>query len=148
MGTSARVTLVSITVSASFGLTGCAAINDLKVSICQWLDTVNFTGEREVLPGKASDAAHVIALEKIPKQAAKRPKKKIKEVARKLQQPQTVVLPPMKPPMSGSPETAIETRGQSSPLASIPPPTPYSEAPTPFDERFCAECWGLPAKAE
>jgi hypothetical protein len=43
-----------MTVSASFGLAGCAAINDLKVSIFQWFDTVNFTGEGEVLPGKSA----------------------------------------------------------------------------------------------
>ena len=150
LGACARIALVSMTVSASFGLAGCAAINDLKVSIFQWFDTVNFTGEGEVLPGKAPEAAPVIAPEKIPKQAAKAPKKKIKAAARKMQRPQTVVLPPTKPPISDSPETATsgETEGQSAPPASMRLRTPYPEARPPFDERFCAECWGLPAKAE
>ena len=94
LGACARIALVSMTVSASFGLAGCAAINDLKVSIFQWFDTVNFTGEGEVLPGKAPEAAPVIAPEKIPKQAAKAPKKKIKAAARKMQRPQTVLKGP------------------------------------------------------
>ena len=72
MGACARVMLISMTVSASFGLAGCAAIDDLKVSISQWFDTVNFTGEREVLPGNALEAAPLIAPKKIPKEAAKR----------------------------------------------------------------------------
>jgi hypothetical protein len=92
----------------------------------------------------------VIAPEKIPKQAAKAPKKKIKAAARKMQRPQTVVLPPKKPPISDSPETATsgETEGQSAPPASMRLRTPYPAARPPFDERFCPECWGLPAKAE
>ena len=150
MGGCARVALVSMTVSASFGLAGCAAIDDLKITISRWFDTVNFTGEGEVLPGNAPEAAPVIAPERIPKEAAKAPKKKIKAAARKLQRPQTVVLPPKKPPISDSPETATsgETEGQSAPPASMRLRTPYPEARPPFDERFCAECWGLPAKAE
>ena len=146
----ARVALVLTAMSVSFGLAGCAAIDDLKITISRWFDTVNFTGEGEVLPGKAPEAAPVIAPEKIPKQAAKAPKKKIKAAARKMQRPQTVVLPPKKPPISDSPETARpdETDAQSAPPASMRLRTPYPEARPPFDERFCAECWGLPAKAE
>ena len=145
-----RVALVSMTVSASFGLAGCAAIDALKASISQWFDTVNFTGEREVLPGNAPEAAPVIAPERIPKEAAKAPKKKIKAAARKLQRPQTVVLPPKKPPISDSPETATpgETEGRSAWPHSMRSRTPNPEAPPSFDGRFCAECWGLPAKAE
>ena len=103
MGACARVALVSLTVSASFGLAGCAAIDDLKVSISEWFDTVNFTGEGEVLPGNAPEAARLIPPEKIPKEAAKAPRKKIKAAARKLQRPQTVVLPPKKPPIAEFP---------------------------------------------
>ena len=104
-----------MTVSASFGLAGCAAIDDLKVSISQWFDTVNFTGQGEVPYVNAPEAAPVIPPEKIPKQAAKAPRKKIKATARKLQRPQTVVLPAKKPPILDSPETARpgETEGQS-----------------------------------
>ena len=150
MGAYARVALISMTMSASFGLAGCAAIDDLKVSISRWFDTVNFTGEGEVLPGNAPEAAPVIAPKKIPKEAAKAPKKKIKAAARKPQRPQTVVLPPKKPPIAEFPETAMpgETEGQSARPPSMRPGTRYPETPPPFEERFCSECWGLPAKAE
>ena len=133
MGACARVALISMTVSASFGLAGCAAIDALKASIFQWLDTVNFTGEREVLPGNAPAAAPVIAPERIPKEAAKAPKKKTKAAAGKLQRPQTVVLPPKKPPITDSPETARpdETDAQSAPPASMRLRTPFPEAPPP-----------------
>ena len=87
MGACARVALVSMTVSASFGLAGCAAIDDLKVS----------KGEGPYV--NAPEATRVIPPEKIPKQAAKAPRKKIKATARKLQRPQTVVLPPKKAPI-------------------------------------------------
>jgi hypothetical protein len=133
MGGCARVALVSMTVSASFGLAGCAAIDALKANISQWFDTVNLTGEREVLPSNAPEAAPVITPKRIPKEAAKAPKKKIKAAARKLQRPQTVVLPPKKPPISDSPESVVSA---------------MTERPATLDERFCAECWSLPAKAE
>jgi hypothetical protein len=122
-----------MTLSASFGLAGCAAIDDLKASISQWFYTVNFTGGGEVLPGNAPEAAPVIAPEKIPKEAAKAPKKKIKATTSKLQRPHTVVLPPKKPPISGSPETARpdETEAQSAPPSSMRLRTPFPEAPPP-----------------
>jgi len=133
MGAYARVALASMTVSASFGLAGCAAIDDLKASISQWFDTVNFTREAEVLPGNAPEPAPVIAPEKIPKGAAKAPKKKIKATARKLHRPQTVALSPKNPPISDSPETARPdaTDAQSAPPASMRLRTPFPEAPPP-----------------
>lgn len=132
MGACARVALISMTVSASFGLAGCAAINDLKASISQWFDA-NFTGEGQASPGNAPEAPPVITPERIPKKAAKAPKKKIKMAARKLQRPQPVVVPPKKPPISDSPETAQpgETEGQSAPPASMRLRTPFPEAPPP-----------------
>ena len=99
LGGCARVALVSLTLSAGFGLAGCAAIDDLKVSIFQWLDPVNFTGEGEELLGYAPET-RLIPPAEIPKQAAKAPSKRIKPATRKLQRPQTVVLPPKKPPIS------------------------------------------------
>jgi hypothetical protein len=60
-----------LTVSASFGLAGCAAIDDLKVSISQSFNTGNLTGEGEVPYVKAPEATRVIPPENIPKQAAK-----------------------------------------------------------------------------
>src|SRR5262249_42118567 len=84
MGACARVALITMTVSASFGLAGCAAINDLQVSISQWFDA-NFTGEGQASLGNAPEVPPVITPERIPKKAAKPPKKKIKMAARKLQ---------------------------------------------------------------
>jgi hypothetical protein len=138
----ARFALVLLTLSASFGLAGCATLDDLKVSIFEWFDT----GEREELLGYAPEA-RLIPPAEIPRQAAKTPRKKIKAATRKLPRPQTVVLPPAKPPIAKFPERAMpgETEGQS---ARPPSMRPYPETPPPFEERFCAECWDLPAKAE
>ena len=139
-----------MTVSASFGLAGCAAIDDLKVSISQWFNPGNLTGEGEVPYVNAPEATRVIPPENIPKQAAQAPKKKIKATARKLQRPRTVVLPAKKAPTLNFPEAALpgETEGQSAPSPTTRSRTSYPETPPPFDERFCPECWGLPAKAE
>ena len=60
MGACARVALISMTVSASFALAGCAAIDDLRASISRWFDTANFPGEGGVLPGNAPEASPVL----------------------------------------------------------------------------------------
>jgi hypothetical protein len=127
----ARVALVSIALSASFGIGGCAAIDDLRANISRWFDTANSPDEVVGLPGTAPESP-LVAPEKIPKEFPKAPKKKIK-TARKLQNPQTVVLPPKKPPISDSPRTARpdETEGQSAPPASMRLRTQYPEAPPP-----------------
>ena len=110
----ARVALVSIALSASFGIGGCAAIDDLKASISRWFDTANFPDEVVGLPGTAPESPLVVAPEKIPKELPKAPKKKIK-TARKLQNPQTVVLPPKKPPISDSPGRQGRTKPRGNP---------------------------------
>ena len=148
MGACARVALVSLTLSTSFGLAGCAAIDDLKANVFEWFDTVNFTGEGEELLGYAPEA-RLIPPADIPRQVAKTPRKKIKAATRKLPRPQTVVLPLKKPPIAEAPQSGTgETEGQSVRSPSMGPGTPYPEMPPPFEERFCAECWDLPAKAE
>ena len=132
MRTRARVALVSIALSASFGMSGCAAIDDLKASISRWFDTAHFPDEGVGLPGNAPETPLLVAPEKIPKESPKAPKKKIK-TALKLQPSQTVVLPPKKPPISDSPGTARpdETEGQPAPPASMRLRTQYPEAPPP-----------------
>ena len=80
IGRLSSVALVSMTVSANFGPAGCAAIDDLKGSVFQWFSTVNFMGDGEA-SAVAPEVTHVIP-EKIPKQAAKAPKKKIKAAVR------------------------------------------------------------------
>ena len=114
LGACTRVALISLTVSASFGLAGCAAIDDLKVSISQWLNTGNLTGEGEVPYVNAPGASRVIPPENIPKQATQAPRKQIRATARKLQRPRTVVLPAKKFPRDG---TTGRNRGAIRPTA-------------------------------
>jgi hypothetical protein len=142
----ARVVLVSLTLSASFSLAGCAAIDDLRASIFQWFDTVNFTEEGEEPLAYAAEP-RLIPPAEIPKRAAKAPRKVLKA---KSQRPPTIVLPQEKPPISDAPETATpgETEGQSARATSIRPRTPYPETPSSFEDRFCAKCWGLIGEKE
>ena len=72
----ARVALVSIALSASFGIGGCAAIDDLKASISRWFDTANFPDEGVGLPGTAPEVAPVVAPEKIPKESPRHQRRK------------------------------------------------------------------------
>jgi hypothetical protein len=108
---------------------------------------VNFTGEGEELFGYAPET-RLIPPAEIPKPAAQAPSNRIKPATRKLQRPQTVVLPPKKPPISTETAPSGETEGQSARPPTMRSRIPYPEAPPPFDERFCAECWRLPAKGE
>ena len=131
----ARVALISMAVSASFGLAGCAAIDDLRDAISRWFESAKFPGGGEVFP--ADDLSHAtptISPEKIPKEEAGKASKKKAKPARQPQRPQTVKLP-KQPPISDSTEAARPegTEGQSAP--SQPAPlrlrTPYPEAPPP-----------------
>src|SRR5262245_53291342 len=139
----ARVALVLMALSASFGLAGCAAIDELREAFLRWV-------ESEKLPpsGRGSvvddlpEAAPVIAPEKRQQKAASKPPKRIKS-ARKPQQPetvvpQTVVLPPEKPPIPDSTEAAKPegTEGQSAPSPPTPSQLPSRWPATPPSERF------------
>jgi hypothetical protein len=136
LGVYARVAIVSLTLSASFGLAGCAAIDDLKVSILQWFDTENFTGEGEE-PLAYAPEPRLRPPAEIPRRAAKAPRKTIKS------KPQRVVLPISDVVQTVPPD---ETDGLFASPHSLRSPTPYPKAPVSFEERFCAVCWGLPAK--
>ena len=72
----------------------------------------------------------------------------IKAAKHKLQRPPIVVLPQQQPPILDAPETppSGETEGRAAGALTMRSRTPYPEDPPPFDERFCAECWGLPQK--
>ena len=144
----ARVALVSLTLSASFGLVGCTAIDDLKVSI-QWFDPVNSAREGEE-PLAYAPEPRLIPPAEIPKRAAKAPRKMIKAERHKMHRLPIVVLPQQQPPISDSRETPPpgETERQSAGAPTMRSRTPYPDSPPYFDERFCAVCWGLPAKAE
>ena len=102
----ARVALASIAVSASFSLSGCAAIEELKETFLRWVESQKLPSGRGVSAGELPEATPVVPPEKIPVVPAveKKPKEpskrhpRPKETARKLQR-QTVVLPPKKPPI-------------------------------------------------
>jgi hypothetical protein len=129
----ARVALVSMTVSASFGLAGCAAIDELKDTILRWVESEKLPDGRGVFPNDLPTATPVIPPENPLKTEASKMSKKKNNLARKLPRLQTVVLPPKKPSISDSPETARpdETDGQFAPPASMRLRTPFPEAPPP-----------------
>jgi hypothetical protein len=130
-----RVALVLIVLSASFGLTGCAAIDELREAFLRWVQSEKLRSERGFSADDLLDATPAIPPE-IPskKEATKPPKKPVKS-ARKVQQPQTVVLPPQKPPIPDSTEASRPegTEGQSGPSPLEPPqlPSRWPKAPPP-----------------
>jgi hypothetical protein len=119
--------------SASFGLTGCAAIDELREAFLRWIESEKPPSERKLSADELFDATPVIFPEKPSKKAATKPSKKPVKSARKLQQPQTVVLPPQKPPIPDSTEASEGTEGQSAPSPPAPPrlPSRWPEAPPP-----------------
>jgi len=93
----ARVALASIAVSASFSLSGCAAIEELKETFLRWVESQKLPSGRGVSADELPEATPVVPPEKTPKEQSKRHPRP-KDAARKLQR-QTVVLPPKKPPI-------------------------------------------------
>jgi hypothetical protein len=129
----ARIVLVLIALSASFGLAGCAAIEDLKEAFLRWVELGKLPSAGRgpfVLP----DATPIIPPEKPSKKEASKPSKRVK-LARKLRRPQTVVvLPPKRPPIPASTEAARPEGGQSVPSPPGPPQLPISEQLLEMDE--------------
>ena len=128
----ARVALASIAVSASFSLSGCAAIEELKETFLRWVESEKLPSG----PGVSADEmpeATVVPPEKTPKEPSKRHPQP-KDAARKLQR-QTVVLPPKKPPIPDSTEAVRPegTEGQSAPSQRTLRwlPSRWPEAPPP-----------------
>jgi hypothetical protein len=129
-----RVALASIAVSASFILSGCAAIEELKETFLRWVESQKLPSGRGVsadeLPEKAIP---VVPPEKTTKEPSKR-HPEAKQAAHKLQR-QTVVLPPKKPPIPDSTEAGRPegTEGQSAPSERTPRwlPSRWPEAPPP-----------------
>jgi hypothetical protein len=121
----ARVALASIAVSASFSLSGCAAIEELKETFLRWVESEKLPSGRGVSADELPDATPVVPPEKTPKKPSKRHPQP-KDAARKLQR-QTVMLPPKKPPIPDS------TEGQSAPSQRTLRwlPSRWPEAPPP-----------------
>jgi hypothetical protein len=129
----ARVALVSIAVSASFSLSGCAAIEELKETFLRWVESEKLPSGRGVSADELPDATPVVPPEKTPKKPSKRHPQP-KDAARKLQR-QTVMLPPKKPPIPDSTE-AVRPEGterQSAPSQRTLRwlPSRWPEAPPP-----------------
>jgi hypothetical protein len=129
----ARVALASIAVSASFSLSGCAAIEELKETFLRWVDSEKLRSEHGVSADELPEATPVVPPEKTPKEPSNRPPQP-KDAARKLQR-QTVMLPPKKPPIPDSAEAVRPegTEGQSAPSQPTPRwlPSRWPEAPPP-----------------
>jgi hypothetical protein len=125
----ARVALVSMAVPASFGLAGCAAIEELREAFLRWVESEKLPSVANELP----EASPVVPPETPPKE----PSKRRPQPARKLQR-QTVVLPPKKPPIPDSIEGVRPegTQGQSLPAPPAPRwlPSRWRQAPPP--DRF------------
>ena len=150
----ARVALASIAVSASFSLSGCAAIEELKETFLRWVESQKLPSGRGVSAGKLPEATPVVPPKKTPKGPSKRhPQPKdvglrpgahmreaqflesaMDRIVRELQR-QTVVLPPKKPPIPDSTEAVRPegTEGQSAPSQPAPRwlPSRWPEAPPP-----------------
>src|SRR6478736_647861 len=82
----AQVALISASVSACFGLAGCAAIDELRDTFLRWVESEKLPSERGVF---VPDATPVVPPEKPSKKEASRT-----QSFRKLRRPQSVVLPP------------------------------------------------------
>ena len=127
---SVRRALIAVAVPASFALTGCAAIDDLKDAISRWLDTASFQGGREALPEEWPNAIPILPTEKIPKgEPSKAPKRKNRP-ARNVQRLQTAAAP-NNPSHPGPIEEDQPPEVQSAPPASLRLRTLYPEAPAP-----------------
>ena len=86
----ARVALVLMAVSASFGLAGCGLIDDLKDAVSRWFDIGKTPGGPGVFANKLPDAPPMIPPKKSSrKEASKASKKKKDKPASKVQRPQT-----------------------------------------------------------
>jgi hypothetical protein len=133
----ARVALLLTALSTSFGLVGCAAIDELKETFLRWVESEKLPSGRGVLADELPDAIPVVPPEKTPKEPSKR-RPQPKDTARKLQRLQTVVLPPLPPKRPPIPDSAEavrleSTEGQSAPPGSTPSwlPSRWPQAPPP-----------------
>jgi len=132
-----RVALVLMALSASLGLAGCAAIDQLKEAFLRWVESEKLSSGRGLSADDLPEATPVIPPEKPSKKEASKPSKPVKS-ARKLQRPETVVLPPKKPPIPDSTEAARPegTEGQSTPSPPAPRQLPSRWPQAPPSGRF------------
>jgi hypothetical protein len=80
----ARVALASIAVSASFNLSGCAAIEELKETFLRWVESEKLPSGRGVSADELPEATPVVPPKKTPEEPSNRHPQP-KDAARKLQ---------------------------------------------------------------
>jgi hypothetical protein len=125
-------------VSVSFGLAGCAAIDELREAFLRWVESEKLPSGRGLSADDLPDATPVILPEKPSKEETSKPSKKPVKSARKPPQPQIIALPREKPPIPDSTEAARPegTEGQSAPSPPVPPQLPSRWPPAPPPGRF------------
>jgi hypothetical protein len=130
----ARIALISMAVPVSFGLAGCAAIDELKEAFLRWVESEKLPSGPGVFADELPEATPVAPMEQARKKEPSKPSKKKDKSARKLHRPRTAVLAPNKPLIPDSNESVKPegTEGQSAPSQ----PTPrwlsrWPEAPPP-----------------
>jgi hypothetical protein len=138
--------------SASLGLAGCAAIDELKDTFLRWVESEKLLSGRGLFNDDWPDATPVVPSEKPSKKEASKTSKKQDKSARKLQRPQTVVLPPKKPPIPDSTEAVRPegTGGQSAPSQPAPlrlrTPGSKHRHPDVFTLRSATEALSMPSE--
>ena len=90
----ARVALVLMALSATFGLAGCAAIDELRDTILRWVESEKLPSGHGAFADDLPDATPVVPPEKPAKKEASKTSSKQDKSARKLQRPQIVASPP------------------------------------------------------
>jgi hypothetical protein len=135
MRPSRRDALVLMVSSATFGLAGCAAIDELKETFLRWVESEKLPSRGGLSAEEVPDATTVIPPELPSKKEASKPPKKQVKSARKLPQPQTVALPPKRPPIPDLTEAVRPegTQGQAAPSQATPRwlPSRWRQAPPP-----------------
>jgi hypothetical protein len=133
----ARAALVLMALSASFGLAGCAAIDELREAFLRWVESEKLPSARGLSADDLPEATPMIRPEKPSKKEVSKPSKPVKS-ARKLQRPETVVLPPERPPIPDSTEAARPegTEGKSAPSPPGAPQLPSRWPAAPPSGRF------------
>jgi hypothetical protein len=126
----ARVALVLMAMSASFGLTGCGPMNELKDAVSRWFDIGKSPGGRGLLADDLPDAPPKIAPEKTMKREASKPSKKNKP-ASKVQRPQTAEKKPTSDTTEGPKPQGAEPQSVPSQSAPSRLRTLWPEAPAP-----------------
>ena len=74
----ARVALVLMALSASFGLVGCAAIDELREAFLRWVESEKLPSARGLSADDLPEATPVIPPEKPSKKEASKPPKPLK----------------------------------------------------------------------